>query len=515
VNTLVVLLQLVLAGILIVAAVGKFRDLPGSRQAVAGFGVPQHIAAWAGIVLPALELVLGLGLLWGATARLAAALAALLFLTFIVGIGYNLSKGRQPECHCFGQIHSEPAGWPTLIRNVVLTFAALVIVWHGAVGPVGWFDDLSHDGEALTLVGLALLATGIGLVLLLQKLIRLTTDLVDLQVVLVNQLDTLADSPEDAETAPMPTPAPKPTTVKANVAPDFDIATLDGGRMTLQGLLAAGKPTMLFFADPGCGPCTALIPDIAEWQKRFGAEVTMAVVSRGTPEANREKLVAKGVTNIGLQEVREVFMAYQAGGTPTLVLVDPDGVIRAPYATGRDRIRDLVSQTVSANSSAEPPPPPKLDPGDDPVIGLMHKAVGPEVGADSSRLPLPTLDGGFLGLDDIQGQRTTIVFWNVTCAFCQGMLADLKEVAAEAGDKMSRVLIVSQGDVEANREQQLGARMVIDDGFTLGRAFGANGTPSAIVLDEEGKVASPLAVGAEAVLDLLERELELDSMAAD
>ncbi len=511
-DTLVVLLQLILAGVLIVAAYGKFRDLAGSRQAVADFGVPKQFADLAGTALPGVELVLGLGLLWGATARWAALLAALLFLAFIAGIGYNLSKGKQPECHCFGQIHSEPAGWPTLIRNVVLTLAALVVVWQGAVGPVEWFDDLTHDGEAITLIGLALLGVGIGLIFLLQRLIRLNSDLVDLQADLANRLEVLADRPvvvngEAPAAAPAAESAP-------HTAPDFDIAALDGGRLTLDSLKEPGKPVMLVFADPGCGPCSALTPDIAEWQKRFGEDLTMAVISRGTPESNQDKFVTKGVGNIGLQEEWEVFNDYEVRGTPSAILIDPDGIIRQPYGVGRDSIRQLVNRAVSPDQGPEDQKP-TINPGDDPLAEILRKAEGPEVGSGASRLPLPTVDGEFLSLDDFKGEKTAIVFWNVTCGFCQRMLPDLKEIEDEAGDKISRILIVSQGDPEANREQGLKSRMMLDDGFTMGRAFGANGTPSAIVLDEDGKVASPLAIGADAVLTLLDETLELDAVAAD
>lgn len=511
-DTLVVLLQMILAGVLIVAAYGKFRDLPGSRQAVADFGVPKQFADLAGTALPAVELALGIGLLWGVTARWAALLAALLFLAFIAGIGYNLSKGKQPECHCFGQIHSEPAGWPTLIRNVILTLAALVVVWRGAVGPVEWFDDLSHDGEALTLIGLTLIAAGMGLIFLLQKLIRLNTDLVDLQADLANRLEDLANRPIAVGTE-APTAAPAPA-AEPHTAPDFDIAALDGGRLTLASLKESGKPVMLVFADPGCGPCSALTPDIAEWQKRFGDDLTMAVISRGTPEANHEKFVTKGVGNIGLQEEWEVFNAYEVRGTPSAILIDPDGIIRQPYGVGRDSIRQLVNRAVSPDQGPEDQKP-TINPGDDPLAEILRKAEGPEVGTGASRLPLPTIDGEFLSLDDFKGEKTAIVFWNVTCGFCQRMLPDLKEIEEEAGDKISRILIVSQGDPEANREQGLKARMMLDDGFTMGRAFGANGTPSAIVLDEDGKVASPLAVGSDAVLNLLDETLELDAVAAD
>ncbi len=124
---IVVSLQLALAGILAVAAVGKFLDIPGSRQAVRDFGVPQRFANPLGTALPAVELALAILLLPGATARWAALGAALLFLAFIGGIAWNLRKGNQPDCHCFGQFHSAPAGWPTIIRNALFTAMAGVI----------------------------------------------------------------------------------------------------------------------------------------------------------------------------------------------------------------------------------------------------------------------------------------------------------------------------------------------------------------------------------------------------
>jgi len=43
----------------------------------------------------------------------------------------------------------------------------------------------------------------------------------------------------------------------------------------------------------------------------------------------------------------------------------------------------------------------------------------------------------------------------------------------------------------------------LDNEFKTGRAFGASGTPSAVLLDREGNVASPIAVGSDDVLTLL------------
>jgi hypothetical protein len=43
---------------------------------------------------------------------------------------------------------------------------------------------------------------------------------------------------------------------------------------------------------------------------------------------------------------------------------------------------------------------------------------------------------------------------------------------------------------------------VLDEGFAVGTAFGASGTPSAVLVDETGLLASEMAVGAPAVLGL-------------
>jgi hypothetical protein len=62
--------------------------------------------------------------------------------------------------------------------------------------------------------------------------------------------------------------------------------------------------------------------------------------------------------------------------------------------------------------------------------------------------------------------------------------------------------VVSAGTEEANREQGLTSTMVLDQQFTAGQVFGAIGTPSAVLVDAEGRIASEVAVGAPSVLGL-------------
>src|SRR6476646_11187943 len=128
---LLLLLRLFLAGTFAVAGAAKLADLAGSRQAMRDFGVPAKLSDVFGVLLPLVELATAAALVVPLTAWWAAVAALALLLIFVAGIGYNLAQGRTPDCHCFGQLHSAPAGWSTLIRNLVLAGLAGVVVGFG------------------------------------------------------------------------------------------------------------------------------------------------------------------------------------------------------------------------------------------------------------------------------------------------------------------------------------------------------------------------------------------------
>jgi uncharacterized membrane protein YphA (DoxX/SURF4 family) len=68
-ETALLIARLVLAGVFAVAGVAKLADLPGSRRAVAAFGVPRHLADPLGLLLPLAELAVAALLLPTAAAR--------------------------------------------------------------------------------------------------------------------------------------------------------------------------------------------------------------------------------------------------------------------------------------------------------------------------------------------------------------------------------------------------------------------------------------------------------------
>ena len=124
--------RVVLVAVFIVAGVAKLADLEGSRRAVREFGVPSRFAGLVGRLLPVGELAVGAALLITPAARFGALGAGILLLAFVAAIGAALASGREPDCHCFGQVHTAPAGPRTLARNVGLLGLA------GFVAIGGW-----------------------------------------------------------------------------------------------------------------------------------------------------------------------------------------------------------------------------------------------------------------------------------------------------------------------------------------------------------------------------------------
>ena len=88
------------------------------------------------------------------------------------------------------------------------------------------------------------------------------------------------------------------------------------------------------------------------------------------------------------------------------------------------------------------------------------------------------------------------------CGFCKRMVGDLNDWMGSRPAGSPDVVLVSTGTAEANRDMGINAKTLLDEGFSTGRKFGAGGTPSAILIDETGKIASDVAVGAQAVLTL-------------
>lgn len=335
-GALTLTLTLLLVTVFVTAAIGKLTDQAGSRQALADFGVPARFRRLLAIGLPAAELLVAVFLL-GPTTKWWGALGALALLVgFLSVIAFALRRGVAPPCHCFGRIHSAPIGRSTLARIAVLAaMAGVVLVTgqdHQRSDVRGWFGSLTALEATVTGLAVGLLVSVMAAASLFVQLTAANGRL----LLRIEELERRSGRSTGDSGLGL---------AVGTAAPDFMLNDLDGAPVSLGELRSAGRPVVLVFTDPNCGPCAALLPDLVAWEAAYATRVTLALISSGTRDANRNRGAAT-LHHALLQQDREVARAYGAHATPTAVLVRADGRVGSAVAIGAAAISSLVTHTV-------------------------------------------------------------------------------------------------------------------------------------------------------------------------
>ena len=117
-------------------------------------------------------------------------------------------------------------------------------------------------------------------------------------------------------------------------------------------------------------------------------------------------------------------------------------------------------------------------------------------------LRLRDLEGETVELKSFKGRKTMVLFWSPTCGFCDQMLNDVKSFERNPPKGAPEFLIISSGSAESNRAQGFRSQVLLDQNFGAGSVLGSAGTPSAVLIDEQGRIASDVSVGAVEVLAL-------------
>ncbi|MDQ3571820.1 MAG: TlpA family protein disulfide reductase [Actinomycetota bacterium] len=313
---------MLLAAVFAIAGVAKLLDQPGSRSSLAGFGVPAGALPAVALLLPLAEIAVAISLIPPGTARWGALAGLVLLAGFMAGIGNALRRGRTPDCHCFGQLHSAPAGRSTLARNAVLGVLAAVVLLEGP-GPSlsAWISDR-------TAAELAAVSAAIAALLLAAYAASLWLERRRLR-------DELDAAHSDISRLPAGLPA-------GARAPEFSLPDLSGQIHTLESLCANGRPLILAFVSPDCGPCQRVLPELGRWQAELPELLTVAVLTIGTAEQNRPAAAEHGVSPVIVQEDVELLIAYRIHNTPSAVVVTPEGRIASAPAEGLFPIESLI-----------------------------------------------------------------------------------------------------------------------------------------------------------------------------
>ncbi len=142
--------RLVLGGVLLAAGLLKYQHLDKSQMAVRAYELlPIPFANFMGIILPFLEIAVGVLLIIGAGVRISALVSGVLMVAFIIGISWAWARGLSIDCGCFGgggQVEPGTANYlPELLRDGGLALLAIYLFFY----PQGKFglDRHTSNGE--------------------------------------------------------------------------------------------------------------------------------------------------------------------------------------------------------------------------------------------------------------------------------------------------------------------------------------------------------------------------------
>lgn len=338
-----------LGAVFVVSGVAKLLDRDGTREAVAGFGVPAGLASPVALALAPAEMLVAALLLIPPTRGIGLVAALVLLVAFTAAVVLAINAGRRPDCRCFGRIGGADISGRTVARNAVLIALAVA-----GLAALATDTDPSSAATAVAVVA------GLGLAAAI--------------LAAEGAAGRAARRRREAQDE-----ATFETEVVQHRAPDFTLLDLTGGETSLADLLAPGRPVLLVTLSHGCGPCKRLRPDVARWAQVLESQLTVAVLATGTAEANLTSYADMPHLRVLVDEsgVRE---ELGTGSTPSAVVIGPDGVIASAVANGEPLVRRLL---VSAVTGAEI---------DDSPAEVDHDGIpADELGLDSVVGPRPSV----------------------------------------------------------------------------------------------------------------------------
>lgn len=130
---------------------------------------------------------------------------------------------------------------------------------------------------------------------------------------------------------------------------------------------------------------------------------------------------------------------------------------------------------------------------------------GLPVGTALPDFRLPDLHGREVALSAFRTKQVLLVHWSARCGFCEQIAPDLAELRDPLRKAGIELLLVSEDTATSERELAEAYGLdcpILLAGETPIEVFERLGTPAAYLLDGEGKIAKPLALGADRVIDL-------------
>ena len=141
------------------------------------------------------------------------------------------------------------------------------------------------------------------------------------------------------------------------------------------------------------------------------------------------------------------------------------------------------------------------------ALGTGLNGIGLPVGSGAPDFLLASADGQEVSLDSLlsEGRRLMLVFVDSSCGPCHALLPDLSGWQRRYRDELTLALVAS-GDEAGNRarasEHGLSV-LLLQQEREVSESYGAPGTPSAVMVNTDGLIESPVVGGADAIATLV------------
>jgi thiol-disulfide isomerase/thioredoxin len=245
------------------------------------------------------------------------------------------------------------------------------------------------------------------------------------------------------------------------------------------------RAAILFFISPTCEPCAALAPRIETWANDLADRVDVIFISSGEKVANQKKFGSGA--KLFLDEDRYFAKAVSARWTPSALLVGADRRIASHVAAGDVAITELAEKAIAQGPEDFAP-----------ILLSTERPVqhSVQVGERVPQFSVQAMTGEAVSTEELLGKQTMVVFWGTACPHCVAMAPDLKAWESTKNGDSPDLLVFSDGDLETNRALGLNSPIIIEPTREVAADLGMFGTPSAILVNENGRFASEVAVSA-------------------
>ena len=126
---LLILFRTILGLVFIYSGIVKIIDTSGFSDSIYNYKLmPDLLINYLAIVLPWIELITGLLLIFGITIKESALIINSLLIVFIIAIVINLFRGLDINCGCFGTGNGTKIGLAKLIENSILLFMGILLM---------------------------------------------------------------------------------------------------------------------------------------------------------------------------------------------------------------------------------------------------------------------------------------------------------------------------------------------------------------------------------------------------